>query len=443
MRVRTPLVLFALFVVLGAVYYFLEVRRPPTPSDTRPKLFPFEQKDVTRLTLRTKEGRLTITREKEGWTLTEPLKAAGDKFAIDSLLGTLVGTRIERTIEETPSSLAPFGLEKPSLTLTLTTSAGASSTVHLGDPTPTKGSLYAKKEGEPRVVLLPEWLRGNLTKKPFDLRDKTILAVNQDNVTRIDLTSPKGRLSLEKSDSLWKIREPIAAKADSSAVRQLLWAAAGLQVKEFLEEKQRNLQKYNLNNPAVSLTLWEKDAKSPSRLLLAKAPDSARGAYAATTPARGIYLVDARVLTDLSKGVADLEDRHLFSFDYGDVSRITLTAGTTSLAMEKVKTAWRMSSPEKREVKEGKADGLIFLLRDLTFLRTLPVRGTSLIQYGLDPPRLAVTLSKADGSSVAALTLGSPRKGAVYGKPEGAASVYLLEPSLLDRIPTDPSAWTK
>ncbi len=443
MRVRTPLVLFTLLVVLGGIYYVLEVRRSPTPSDTRPKLFPIEQKDVTRLTLQTKEGRLTISREKEGWTLTEPLKAPGDKFAIDSLVGTLASTPIERTVEESPASLAPFGLEKPSLTLTLTTVAGTPSTVHLGDATPTKGSLYAKKDGDPRVVLLPEWLRSSLTKKPFELRDKTVLAVNQDKVVRIDLRSSKGNIRLEKSEGLWKIRKPIAAKADTSAVRQILFAAADLQVKEFLEERHRNLQKYNLNSPSVTLTLWEKDAKSPSRLLLAKAPDSAKGVYATTTPPRGIYLVDARALTDLSKGVADLEDRHLFSFDYGDVSRVSLTAGTTSLTMEKVKTMWRMSSPEKKEVQEGKADDLIFLVRDLTYLKVLPSPKDPLTKYGLSPARVTITMNKADGSPLASLALGSPHKGAVYGKLEGSSSIYLLEPSVIEKVPTDPSAWAK
>ena len=63
----------------------------------------------------------------------------------------------------------------------------------IGDKTPTGGDLFAKRNDEKHVFLIPGYTDPIFNRATFDLRDKTLLAFERDKVDRIDVTAGSTR----------------------------------------------------------------------------------------------------------------------------------------------------------------------------------------------------------------------------------------------------------
>ena len=54
------------------------------------------------------------------WNILKPIEADATRGAVDGLTETIANAQLTRTIEDKPDSLRPFGLDKPAVTLTVT-----------------------------------------------------------------------------------------------------------------------------------------------------------------------------------------------------------------------------------------------------------------------------------------------------------------------------------
>ena len=57
----------------------------------------------------------------------------------------------------------------------------------IGDDTPTGGAAYAMVSGDPRVFTIATYAKTSLDKSLNDLRDKRLLTVNPEKISRIEL----------------------------------------------------------------------------------------------------------------------------------------------------------------------------------------------------------------------------------------------------------------
>ena len=67
--------------------------------------------------------------------MTAPLQTEADTRVVQSMLRSLALGKITRVVEEHATALAPFGLDKPSMTLTLTADS-QQETVSIGESGP-------------------------------------------------------------------------------------------------------------------------------------------------------------------------------------------------------------------------------------------------------------------------------------------------------------------
>src|SRR3989442_15982615 len=70
------------------------------------------------------------------------------------------------------------------------------------------------REGESSVLLLPEDVGKAIPRTVGALRDKQVVALDRDKVTRIDVESPKGAVTLAREKEAWTITAPQALPAD-------------------------------------------------------------------------------------------------------------------------------------------------------------------------------------------------------------------------------------
>ncbi|MDE2179469.1 MAG: DUF4340 domain-containing protein [candidate division NC10 bacterium] len=308
MRWRSLGLLGLLLALVVVAYYALESKGTLSGADAS-RLFQAEEKDVETIAIRKGDALIALKREGNGWRLIEPVQATADSSEVVSLLHALLEAREERRIEEAPKNLADYGLERPAVHLSVTLKDGKTlPALLLGDLNPNGRSVYAKRPDRPAVFLATVIVRLRADRKPDDFRDKTLLALEPNQVTQVELTGKGEPISLSHAEGKgWEINKPIKAKADAAVIGQLLWKIKDARVTAFVGSGPDAKRRYGLERPDLIVKL--KDAGSVKRLLLKKAADPQVGLYAIAEPRGDVVSLDAGLFTDLSKSPRDLADR--------------------------------------------------------------------------------------------------------------------------------------
>jgi hypothetical protein len=252
---RSTIALLVVLVGLGAYIYFVTSKADDT-SSTRDRLFAgLESDSIEEITVRSEAGDVTTLKKQDGaWQIVSPVTARGSDMEASSIASALAGLDVTRVVDENPSSVAEYGLDKPRLEISFTSAAGKpSGKLLIGSKSATGGSLYARKNDEPRVVLIGEYNESTFDKSTFDLRDKAIVTFDRTKVDGFDATVRGASFELVKKDTEWSVAKPIVARADTSAADGLVSALASLQMTTIVTGAPTadDLKKYGLDAPAA------------------------------------------------------------------------------------------------------------------------------------------------------------------------------------------------
>ncbi|HET7341532.1 MAG TPA: DUF4340 domain-containing protein, partial [Methylomirabilota bacterium] len=129
----------------------------PVPDFRDRTVVAFDAKDVNGIEVALPEETLAVERRDGGWRLTRPRALPADADTITEFLDKLAAQRVKEFVAESPPSLAPYGLDRPTRLVLQTGSDKdrASRTLLLGQVDAAKKGVYAMRPGEPSVLLLP------------------------------------------------------------------------------------------------------------------------------------------------------------------------------------------------------------------------------------------------------------------------------------------------
>lgn len=415
-------------------------------ADFRDKtILAFDRKDITGLEITVNGDRMAAEPEAETrWRITKPSPLRADWDAISDFLDKLRFTKIKEFTAEAPKSLAPYGLDRPvRVTIFLGKEKDRTSQALLfGKGDPAKQGVYVMRRGEASVLLVGDDLWKALPKTVGALRDKTVLDYDRNKVTRLELESPKGKVTLAKEGEKWRITAPEPLNADNGEVNGLLFKIRDVRAAGFLGEGPAAIGRY-LAKPEVKVSLAEERAATARTLLLAPSPDTRGGrpmAYAGVVGQGPVMLVDAQILHDLAKSVTDVRDRSLFAFfDPKDVKGLKVKSGGHAMSLErKGESDWRVTEPKAGKAKEAKVTDLLYTLRALRWKELVAPKGEDASRYGFDGPSFEVTLYKADGKELGRLTVGKQEADKVYVRTDGSPAIFALDPKRLGDLPKIP-----
>ena len=309
------------------------------PFDLRDRdLLHVKRDDVRSLEIAGPDGGYALARSEAGeWAFTKPLQTRAGRWAVDGLLGTIEGLRMESVAGESVSDakdVARYGLAKPARTVTLVTKDGASRTLELGapapDPSPSptpapspspspakKGEkpappkptkYYARQAGSGLVAVVPAALADDLAKGMAELRAKRLLEVATYETEGFEMTaagatkkyaksSTKDKDGLEKTQ--WKRTAPDAKELDTTKVEDALFKIGGVDVSEFIDAPKAPAD-YGLDAPVLKVTL---KAKADSGIELGKKDASY---YARRTGDAAILKLDATKAEELLKAFGEI-----------------------------------------------------------------------------------------------------------------------------------------
>src|SRR5437879_8458368 len=255
--------------VLVVDTYLLGAKREKSEG-AKGRLWTIEPKDVETVTIKRRGETIRLKRVADGWEMLEPVKARGDRGAVDEVVTSLATLRSDREIDPNPAKLSDFGLEPPAAEVTLEIKGGkAPLTLSVGGKNPTGVWVYAREGSKPAVVALGESVFRDTARPVSDFRNKTVFAFDRKSVTAVDLDLDGSKMTLEVLEGgKWKIAKPGPYPADADVVADALDKLAGAKVKEFLGEP-KPLTPYGLDKPS-SVTIWlgkDKDRTTKNMLL--------------------------------------------------------------------------------------------------------------------------------------------------------------------------------
>jgi hypothetical protein len=379
---RPLLVLVVVALGLGAYIYFVESKRAVGDETAKKdKVFSVETGKITEIDVHPPAGGAVTTLRKNGtdWQIVSPVTAPADQGAASSLASTLETLEVQKTLDDNPASVAPYGLEPARFSVTFKTEGSSTPhTLHVGNKTPTGADLYARVEGQPKLFLISGYLEDSLNRSTFDLRDKTVLKFDRDAVDSVTLAVKDGKpVALARKGADWHLTSPADVRADSAPVDALLGRLAGEQMKAVVAGEggpvsDKDLKTYGLDSPQETVILGAGSNRA-SLAIGAKKDDST--VYARDLSRPLVFTVDAGILTDLKKAPSDFRLKDIFQFKSFDALSLTITSGGTTYEFAKNKPAagdasaaavWKETKPEVRDLNQT---GMTDFLNTLSSLR--------------------------------------------------------------------------
>ena len=418
---RSTTVLFALFLALGSYAYFIESERPPaSESDTSEQAFDIESDNILSLSVSSRGNEATnLSRNgsNEDWEIIAPFSAAVDENAASAIANSLASLEIRRVVEEEAPDLSVFGLSSPTFSVEFTTEGGSSTTLSVGDETPTGSDRYATLDGSARVFLIASFLESTLNRTAFDLRDRSLLEFTGPDVRGLIVEQNDDAIRFAKTDGNWRVVDPIDVRADFGVVDGLVGRiGSGEMVTVELESiaDDASLEPYGLAEPRMVVTV---ETDSGEHLLFVGDENTDGAVYGRDAARSVVFTVDAALVDDLARNANTYREKDLFNFRPFNATAVTVSHNgntnrfkkSASEGSDTEEELWERVEPNTEAVDSTTMDELLSKLSNLraeSFIQSETVTGldtplaTVIVMFGNEEEE-HVTISRADGMTYA------------------------------------------
>ena len=426
MRVRGLMIAGVVLAALAVSLYFsnkqksAEAAKPP--ADTSPKILALSENDIAKLTLKKKDaGEVALAKNNAGkWELTAPKQYLADQDTAGQLVNSAASVASDRVVEDKATDLASYGLQSPSLEVDVTTKAGKTSKLKIGDDTPTNSGSYAMLEGDPRVFTVASYVKSGLDKSVNDLRDKRLLTFDQDKLSRVELLAKKQDIEFGRDKDQWEIVKPKPLRADSFQVEELIRKLkdAKMDLSTSEDDAKKAASAFASGTPVA--TVKATDSSGTQQLDVRKNKDDY---YAKSNAVEGVFKVTNDLGAGVDKGLDDFRNKKLFDFGFNDPNKIEMHDNGKAYTFQKTGEDWFSNG---KKMDGTSVQSLLDKLRDFSASKFLD-------NATFGTPAIDLTVTSNDGKRVEKVLIS--KQGADYiAKRENEPSLYGLDPKTVDEL---------
>jgi hypothetical protein len=287
--------------------------------------------------------------------MTQPMKAAADASTVDSLLSSIIDLNTRSTIDPSGRNASVTGLDQPNFKIELTTKAGKTINLAIGNKSATGGNAYVRVNDEKQAALVPADFYDQLDKPASSFRDLKLVDAKTTEISEVQIHSPKGDLQLTKSaPEAWEIHSgPTTMPADQTAVSDVLFALSGMRATEFTTDEltDATAPKYQLDNPVATVSFTSSPATQPASsqpstqrttttVKFGRFEDiQKRNLFVATSASNAIAKVPASTLETFEKKPLDLREKKVVNIDPQQVESIQIAIDKPSTTQPTTKPA--------------------------------------------------------------------------------------------------------
>jgi hypothetical protein len=433
--VRSFIVLLIIAIPLGWYVYRDSKKEVTGEGEKHDKVFDVQADKIEEITIKSEAGdRTTLRKNGNNWQIVQPVQTQPDSAEVSGLTSNLASLEVQRVIDENPPDLTNYGLANPRVEVSFK-AGGQEHRLQIGRKTPPGTDLYAKLGDKKRVFLISSYLDSTFNRRPFDLRDKTVLKLDRDKIESVEVMTPQHTLNVGKANGEWQLTSPVHGRADFSAVEGLVGRLATLQMKSIVADTATDLKQYGLEKPVATARL----GSGSSQATLAIGATSGEGAvYARDLSRPAIFTIESSVLDELKKDPGEFRLKDLFDARSFNATRIELTRSGQPFVFEKTKVKgkdgqeeekWRQTAPSAKDVDQSKVDGLLSA--------ATAARANSFVEStaktGLDKPEITVAVKYDEGRKEDRVSFG--RSGAdAYAARAGTPGAAKIDTATLDSI---------
>lgn len=429
MRFRGLAIACLVLLVLSAGLYWSKHHKASKAASTAlagPVVLRVTPAAVTSVTIRPKDGTaVTLTKlDTDKWEIDAPKKLPADQDVVTGLISNLAPLTAERVIENGPVDPKTFGLDHPALEVDITSKNHAGQKVLFGDDTPTGDSAYAMLAGDPRIFTVFRFNKTELDKGLNDLRDKRLITVDAEKVSRIELIRNGQDIEFGRNADNWEIVKPGPYRADPSAADGLLYALTGARMNLTGTGSQNADQLFAGGTPVATAKIT--GIAGTQTLELRKNKDNY---YAKSSIVDGAYLVDPSLADSMNKDLYYFRNKNVFDFSYHDPNKVDLQisgakagAGNRSWYLVRSGEDWWWNG--KKMDPDG-VEAVVSALRALTAIKF----ATS----GSTVPQIIATVTSGDGKHVEKVMIA--KSGKEYlAKRQDEPTLYVLDAGAVEGI---------
>jgi hypothetical protein len=426
MNLRKLLAAGIVLAALTATLYWSNHRKPiedaaKAAANAPVKILSFQKDDISKVEIKRKGGEtVDLSRTgSENWKITLPKSLVGDPDSISTILYALSPLETERVIEEKAGDLKMYGLAEPAVEVSATGKDGKPQNLLVGDDVPTGGSAYAMLAGDPRVFLISSSAKTNFDKGLKDLRDKRLLPVDFNNVSKIEIVGPKLNLAFGSNNGQWLLQAPKDVRADTSklegVVEKLRLATMDPSASEV--DTKKAASSFSSGTPVA--TVKATDASGSQELQVRKSKDDY---YAKTTAMDGAYKVSKELGAAIDKNLDDFREKRLFDFADSNPEKIEMHSGPKSYFLTRSGEDWWSDG------KKWDAVSIDSLIREIRLLSA-----TKFVFSDISSPTTTLIVTSNDGKRVEKVLVTKTVNG-YMAKRENEVQFYELDPKVFEDL---------
>lgn len=228
-----------------------------------------QQSDITKFQI--KHDGVALEKKDGKWAITQPAAYPTNAYSGDSWTGSLTSIKQDMEIEANPSSLAPFGLDKPQQEFEITLADGTVRTVQVGSSLPIAGHHYVKLKEEPAVYRVADDQIQPLQKDVSEFVDKSPFQMVYTDVSYVQMewngatkTLQKNDVSKSSTESAWTFegKEMTGREVEPILDKMLLMSS---------DQMVRSMAEMNMSSPEMKIVLKShKDGKETTATYIGK-----------------------------------------------------------------------------------------------------------------------------------------------------------------------------
>ena len=423
------------FAALFAWVYFYEIKgekKREEAAEKGKKVFPFEEKDITQITVKNSDGELVLQKEKDGWKLVRPLETKADKSTADSLASDIAMAKTERTIDEPNLDWKNFGLDPPSVKLTMKLGDGKIHELEVGDKDFSSSSVFARIPGQKKVLVLSSMLHTDATKKLFDFRDKNVVEFQRDQLKAMHILTKGKEYIFEKSSDDWVVKKPFESRGDNTEINSIVSDLEFARAEEFVDSPSSDLKSYGLASPAIRVDLFLGDNRARKTLVIGNKVESR---YYAKDESRDVIF---KVKEDLQKKLdfeaSKIRDKKVVRFERANVKQIDIKLADKDFSFFRGSDdKWKMSKPEGHKGKYVSEYKIFWPLEDLEGKELIDNANLNDPKYGFASPSARIKFIDKN-SKITEVTLGKMDKEQVFVRSGVGTTVYKVDKKILEDL---------
>jgi hypothetical protein len=350
---------------------------------------------------------IDLKKETGKWRMLAPQQLTLDQDTMGSMQSTISGLTSDKLIEPNATDLKAFGLDQPTLDVTITRKDGKTDRFLIGDDTPTGSGAYAKLATDARVFTITSTVKSTLDKRPEDLRDKRLMTFDGDKLSRVELIAKGAPVEFGKNgQGEWTIVKPRPMRADGSSVDGLV--AKLKDAKMDLGNPSEDAAKKFANGTKVAVVNVT-DAGGSQSIEVRR--DAEKNVYAKSSALAGIYKANIDLGDAVDKGADDFRNKKVFDFGFSDPQKVDLKGASYVKDGDK----WKLAG---KPMDNSTVQNLIDKLRDLA--------ATKFAETGGGSPVFEASVMSNGGKRNEKVVI-SKQGDQFFAQREGESSIYILD----------------